>query len=39
VLQEILNPLEEIKENSLHFGHVTSKEKEIALKKYFNVKS
>ena len=31
--------LEQIKSKSLHFGHLNAKEKEIALKKYFNVKT
>jgi acetyltransferase-like isoleucine patch superfamily enzyme len=29
--------LDQIKEKSLHFGHLNAKEKEIALKKHFNI--
>lgn len=31
--------LDKAKENSLHFGHLSAKEKEVELKKYFGVKS
>lgn len=30
--------LDQIKEKSLHFGHLSAKDKEIALKKHFNIK-
>ncbi len=38
VIKTVDEYLEQAKQQSLHFGHLSSKEKEIALKKHFNVK-
>ena len=38
VIKTVDEYLEQIKEKSLRFGHLNAKEKEIALKKHFNVK-
>lgn len=38
VIKSVDEYLEQIKPKSLHFGHLGAKEKEMALKKHFNVK-
>lgn len=37
VIKSVDEYLEKAKKNSLHFGHLNSKEKEKSLKKYFNI--